>query len=480
MTVTSFATLLRRHADAAPDAPALTCEGVSVSRLELDRASNRLARAYAKLGVGYGDLVTIGLPNGLEFFHSALAVWKLGATPNPVSSKMPPSELAAVVELAKPALVVGMELGGHPSVPLGFTPDPDLSDDALPDVVSPVWKAVTSGGSTGRPKLIKTPQAACWEEIGGLAGLVQLSEGKSQLTTGPLSHNGPFLTGAAALLMGNNVVIMPRFDATTALALIQEHSIDWMYAVPTMMQRISRLEDEVRASFDVSSLRIVMHLAAPCPAWVKQHWIDWLGPTVVWELYAGTEAQAITLINGVQWLEHRGSVGAPVVGEIEIRHADGSSCAPEEIGEVWMRRGEGAAPTYEYIGAQAKSKEGWESLGDLGYMDSDGYLYLTDRDSDMILVGGANVYPAEIEEALTELPGVKSSAVVGLPHADLGNVPHAIVEADESVTDEEILAHLKAKLASYKLPRSVERVDYSLRDDAGKIRRSALRAERIK
>jgi bile acid-coenzyme A ligase len=195
-------------------------------------------------------------------------------------------------------------------------------------------------------------------------------------------------------------------------------------------------------------------------------------------LYGGTEAQALTVISGHEWLAHRGSVGRPVIGEIRVLDTEGHACPPGDVGEVWMRRGEGVPPSYRYIGAEAKVRDGWESLGDMGWMDAEGYLYLTDRDTDMILVGGANVYPAEVEAALEAHPGVRGSCVIGLPDDDLGNVVHAILQVDGEVGDAELLTHLRDRLAPYKLPRSFERVSDPLQDEAGKVRRPALRAAR--
>jgi bile acid-coenzyme A ligase len=269
-------------------------------------------------------------------------------------------------------------------------------------------------------------QAGVWEAIEGFADLLRIAVDGVHLVTGPLYHNGPFSTSVLALLRGNHVVVMPRFDAAGALALIERHRVDWMYAVPTMMHRIWRLPADERDRHDLSSLRVVFHMAAPCPPWLKQAWIEWLGPDRILELYGGTEAQAMTFIVGTEWLEHRGSVGRPVLGEMRILDADGNVRPPGQVGEVWMRRGPDAAPSYRYVGAAAKRRpDGWESLGDMGWMDTDGYLYLSDRDTDMILVGGANVYPAEIEAALEEHPLVTSSCVIGLPDDEYGNaVPH--------------------------------------------------------
>ena len=480
---TPLGSVIGRLAQADPERPAVTCGPLTRTRAELERRTNRLARAYAKLGVSRNSFVTIGLPNGVEFFEAVVAAWKLGATPQPISSRLPPAERSAIIALADPALVVGVEqaeVPGRTTVPAGFEPDRSLPDDPLPAVVAASFKAPTSGGSTGRPKLIVATQVGVWEAIEGFANLLQISVDGVHLVTGPLYHNGPFTTSLLALLRGNHVVVMPRFDAATALELVERHRVDWMYAVPTMMHRIWRLPADERGRHDLSSLRVVFHMAAPCPPWLKQAWIDWLGPDRILELYGGTEAQAITFIVGTEWLEHRGSVGRPVLGEMRILDGDGNEVSPGQVGEVWMRRGPDAAPSYRYVGATAKSRpQGWESLGDMGWMDADGYLYLSDRDTDMILVGGANVYPAEIEAALDEHPRVTSSCVIGLPDDEYGNAVHAIVQRSAPLAIAELDEFLAARLVKYKRPRTYEFVTEPLRGDDGKVRRSALRAARI-
>ncbi len=273
---------------------------------------------------------------------------------------------------------------------------------------------------------------------------------------------------------------MTRFEAETCLALIERHQVDWVHVVPTMMHRIWRLPETTRRAYSLASLRVLFHGAAPCPVWLKEAWIDWLGPDRVWELYAGTEGQAGTAITGKEWLDHKGSVGRVALGEMRILGPDGAELPAGETGTIWMRRGPDAPPEYRYIGAEATSRDGgWESLGDLGYFDSDGYLYITDREGDMVLVGGRNVYPAEVESALEQHPLVASSCVVGVPHEDLGNVLHAIVQVDAPTSDEELLAHLRERLVSYKLPRTFDRVTEPLRGDDGKVRRSALRSARL-
>ena len=229
-------------------------------------------------------------------------------------------------------------------------------------------------------------------------------------------------------------------------------------------------------------MQTLWHLAAPCPAWLKECFIEWLGAEVIWELYAGTEGQGTTMIRGDEWLTHKGSVGRPVEAcEIKIVGEAGETLPSGDVGEVFLRPLTGQGTTYRYIGAEAKSIEGgWESLGDLGWMDEEGYLYLTDRLSDMILSGGANIYPAEVEAAIDAFPGVRSSAVIGLPDDDMGARLHAIIDRPEGSVDvEEMNAHLADHLVRYKIPKSFEFVPEPVRDDAGKVRRKALREARL-
>lgn len=476
-------TLVGRFADLAridPERPAITCGDEVITRGELERRTNRLARAYQDLGVTRESFVTIGLPNGIEFLAATIAVWKCGATPQPISAKLPGRETAAIIELAAPTLVVGVDeqdAPGRPVVPLGFEPSTEVADTAFDVGAASSLKAPTSGGSTGRPKLIVSTDQATADSIVPLAQVERMRENDTVLITGPLYHNAPFTLSFCGLALGGHVVLMPRFDAFEALRLIELHCVNWMYAVPTMMSRIWRLPD--RSSFDVRSLRVVMHMAAPCPAWLKQAWIDWLGADAILELYAGTEIQAATVLTGPEWLVRPGTVGRPAFGEMIVLDPEGSPLPPGEVGEIWMRRGEGVANPYRYIGAEAQARAGgWETVGDMGWMDSDGYIYLADRKADLIHVGGANVYPAEIEGALLEHPGVRSTVVIGLPDDDLGQVPHAIVELDQELSDADLVAHLAERIARYKIPRSFERASEPLRDDAGKVRRSALVAER--
>jgi len=481
-----FIAELSRLAEEDPDRPSLTCGDVTIGRRELVVRAGRLASAFAREGVRPGAIVTIALPNSVEFVEAMLAAWWLGASPQAVSHRLAQAERMAIVELAAPALAVGVPPDEGISVPtmtaehLRAVTQGETDEQPPPLHLAEVWKVMTTGGSTGRPKLIVAPQPAATELMLGFSPLMHMSSEGAVLVTGPMSHNAPFVVTILGLLAGNHIVLMTRFDAAESLRLVEFHRIDWLYLVPTMMLRIWRLPEGERLARDLSSLQVAYHMAAPCPQWLKAAWIEWLGPERILELYGGTELQAMTVITGTEWLEHRGSVGRPVIGEIETRGSDGSPLASGEVGELWMRRGPDAPPPYRYIGATPRSAaDGWESLGDIGYLDEDGYVYVTDRDTDMIVVGGSNVYPAEVEAALDEHPAVRSSCIVGLPHGDLGSAPHAIVELAEPIGDDELVLHLRARLAPYKVPRTFERVDHPLRDDAGKVRRSALRAERL-
>ncbi len=481
MAVESIGRIIAGLAGRDPHRPCLTHEQRTVTRREFDRATNRLARAYEKLGVRQDQLVTVALPTGIEFFEACHAAWKLGATPQPVSARLPRPELEAIVALADPRLIVGAAAEWFPGrtvLPAGFAPDPALSDDVLPDRVATYWKAPTSGGSTGRPKIIVSHTPGEFDM--DAPHFLRVERDRTMLVPGPLYHNGPFIYTNVGLLLGNHVVVMSRFDAEQSLQLLERWRVDWVNFVPTMMHRIWRLPAEARARYDLSALRIMLHLAAPCPPWLKEEWIGWLGPGRVHELYGGTEGQGVTWITGEEWLTHRGSVGKPLPGfRMKILDPEGRPLPPGEVGELYMLPDTGPGSTYHYLGATPKNRDGWESLGDMGWMDGEGYVYLTDRHTDMILSGGANVYPAEVEAALDSHPLVRSSCVIGLPDEDMGQRIHAIVDATGAVTEERLREHVAARLASYKVPRTFEWVSEPLRDDAGKVRRTALREERL-
>ncbi|RYD94956.1 MAG: hypothetical protein EOP61_20675 [Sphingomonadales bacterium] len=276
----------------------------------------------------------------------------------------------------------------------------------------------------------------------------------------------------------------PKFDPEETLRLLDRHKVDWAFLVPTMMGRMAKLPPEVRARYDLSHLNMLLHSASMCPVWVKQAWIDWIGPDKILEGYGGTEAQGLTFITGAEWLDHKGSVGRAMPGsKVLILDPEGRELPPGEVGEIFFLPDDPATKSYHYIGAERREVGAAGSVADMGWLDADGWLYIADRRTDLIVSGGANIYPAEVEGALEAHPSILSSLVIGLPDDDLIATVHALVQLDPeqpAVDAEAIKAWLKERIAIFKLPRSFEFVSENLRDDAGKARRSQVREERIK
>ena len=471
-------TQLTALAELSPDMPAITCDGVTMTRGELDSSTNRLARMYREWGVRQGDYLTIALPNSTEWVQVAIAAWKLGAIVQPLSSGLPETEFCELLELVPRVLLVGRhdpaEVVRH--VPAGVVPPAEFSDSTLEDVVSPAWKAMPSGGSTGRPKLIEATADSRLDPA-PIALLLGLQPGDTQLVPGPLSHNMPLTTTVYGLLLGQHVVLMSRFDAEQCMRLIADFRVGFMSTVPTVLNRLLTVYRSNQHACDLSSLKRLWHMAAPCPHAIKEAWIEILGTDAVWEFYGGTELQAATIIGGEQWMTHRGSVGQVAMGQMKVIADTGEECPAGTVGEIFMRPD--AGPTYRYIGSRPTSRNGWDTIGDMGWFDEDGFLYLSDRRVDMFNVGGRKVYPAEIEVSLGEHPGVRSCLAVGVPDGDLGQVPYVLVEADPDagLDDEAVKTYLAERIANYKVPRFVEFRTAPLRDAAGKARRAAIRAE---
>ena len=300
------------------------------------------------------------------------------------------------------------------------------------------------------------------------------------LVPGPLYHQGPFISATGAIFTGSTAVVMGRFDAHEALALVERYRVTYLYLVPTMIHRIWRLDAETRDSFDLSSVRLMLCTGAPWAAWLKEEWLHWFGPERVVEGYGGTEEQGGVSITGVEALEHPGSIGAAHDG-VAVLDEEGRALSRGDLGELHFRA-PGVA-SHRYLGAEIVERDGWRSYGDIGYIGEDGYVYLVDRRTDMIVSGGSNVYPAELESVLESHSSVRSAAVIGLPDDDLGQRVHAIVDvagrhADRGLASE-LDRHVRGHVAGYKAPRTYELVGEPLRDDAGKLRRSALRSARI-
>lgn len=476
----SLSTLLAHHAGRNPSRVAVVIGDDAVTYSELDARSTRRARYMQARGVRAGDYVTIALPNGFDFYETVFGVWKLGATPNIVSARLARPELAHILDLVKPRLFVGQcPVETIPAVDGAFDGYQSLSDAPLPEVTATHWKAMTSGGSTGRPKVIVDAMRAEWNPS---EGFLHQRPGEVVLNPGPLYHNAPFHCITMAMFVGCTIVEMQKFDALRALQLIEKHGVNWVTMVPTMMHRIWQLGPEVLAQHRLPSLRMMLHMAAPCAPWLKEAWIDWLGAERVWEYYGTTEGTGSTIISGTDWLKRRGSVGRVRPGyALKILNEAGEECAVGEVGEVYFRPDTGPGSTYRYLGSGSKMVGEWETMGDLGSVDADDYLYLSDRRNDLIISGGANVYPAEVEAAIEAHEQVRGSAVIGLPSDEWGATIHAIVQRVEGATlgEAELLEFVSLQLARFKLPKTVEFTDEPLRDEAGKVRRAALRAARL-
>lgn len=470
----TFGEVLRAHGEGR-DGIALAYPDGTLSWAEFDARVAARARQLVEHGVRQHDLVAIALPNGIEHHVSSFAAWRVGATPCILPPKLPERELAQLAELAAPRLLI--RNGGAAIADVTQVAPADGNDATeLPlPLAARHWKAVASGGSTGRPKLIVDHGEARYDErLQGITALAGLPRGGVLLNPGPLYHNAPFLFANLALLAGTRVIGMERFDPETVLQLIERERVEWVCMVPTMMHRIWNLPASVKARYDLSSLRLVVHLAAACPAWLKHAWIDWIGPQRILEIYAGTEGAAV-LIRGDEWLHKPGSVGKAPPG-MTIRDEQGKECPAGTVGEIFFAAE--AASRFHYIGAEARlDGEGRLSIGDLGWLDADGWLFLSDRRTDLIIRGGANIYPAEVEAALVEHPAIRDAVVLGLPCEEFGARVHAIVQADADIVTAEIDTFVRTRLAAYKCPESYERSSGALRDDAGKVRRAALREE---
>lgn len=475
--------LLSAHAIVTPTAPALTIGGRTYDFATLDGAANRRARLLAgSHGIGPDAVVLIALPNSIEYYVTCFALWKLGATPCHVSAALTDFELNAIAALACPDLAIMLNVERLPDIAV-MRPDLDAEIDLasfpLPPIIGRCFRMATSGGSTGQPKLIVDPSAASW---GADKTTVRRYPRTVLLNAAPLYHSAPFALMQLGLCQGSHVVDLQSFDPSTWLAAAGRHRATWAYLVPTMMTRIAKLSAAESQTADLSALRTILHMAAPCPAWVKHWWIDRIGSEAVWEVYGGTERIGATTIGGTEWLANPGSVGKARPGqEIVILDEQGLPAPTGTTGEIFFRKIGGPGSTYRYIGSEARIHGDLESFGDMGWLDPRGYLFLADRRTDMIVSGGVNFYPAEIEAAIEAIEGVIACAAIGLPDADLGQRIHAIVQRSLtcSVTKTDVEKGIENRLARAKHPRSIEITTNALRSDAGKMRRQDLRAARV-
>ncbi len=459
-----LATCLSRH---PPAREAIVHAGQRWSFGALDRRAAQLAAWLGGRGVAPDDLVAFALPNGPEFLALTFAIYACGATPAPLSTKLPKAELDPILATMRPGCFIA-----EPDLPAPGANDP-VEPPHTPHIAAS-WKACTSGGSTGQPKVIVDGRPAGFTSA---TEFIAIPRDSRVLVPGPLYHNAPFSAAIFALFRGNTVITMPRFDAEGALRLIDEERASWALMVPTMMHRIMALPREQRASHNLSHWSRVVHTAAPMPAWLKRKWIDWLGADHIWEVYGATEGLVCCWIGGTEWLERPGSVGKPLGGaRLRILDEHGADVPQGELGEVFAMPPQGPGTSYRYIGATRRATaDGWESVGDAGWLDADGYLYLADRRDDLIISGGVNIWPAEVEAALLTHPDIASCAVYGVPHAELGMAVHATIESVALRDIDALSAFLATRLARTKHPRSITLTQTPVRDDAGKFRKPRIK-----
>jgi len=428
---------------------------------ELEIRANQIARALSALGVGPSDVVALALPSCVEHVLVTVAIWKLGATLLPLRHDLPDWEMERMLDLAAPAVLVSDQ--HHASCPVLTRADlaetTALPEDPLPDAVSECVNLVASSGSTGRPKLIVEMRI---------------------LVLSPLYHVNGFAFAAPVMLEGGHVVILEKFDAARAVELIEKHRITFTVMVPTMLQRIARLPDLDARCF--ASLQRIVYGGARVPDWVVERWLELVDPSVFVFTYGSSERLGLVMMTGVEWAEHPGATGKPVDVELSIRDAQGEPVPTGEVGEIYMRP-VGARRLFEYIGMPTPepTADGFFTIGDVGWLDADGYLSVTDRRTDLIVTGGANVFPAEVENALSEHPEVVDQVVVGVPDDEWGQRVHAIVQVRDPAdppTPEALRAFCKERLAGYKVPKTVEVVDRVPRTEAGKLNRTDLGNQR--
>lgn len=453
-----------------------------LSRRELDRQSNRIARLLAELATTEASMVVVGVWNCPEHFLVTYAAWKLGALMLPLRAVLPAFERDQILDLAQPSVV----FADWDDLPYPTLRPAELleraagySDAPLPNIYPHPGKAIASGGSTGHSKIIVD---RTWDPTTAMSGRnLGMEDGQIQLVAAPLYHNSPVLISHGGLMNNHTLVVMERFNAEQCADLIERRRISYFYFPPILMRRLALLPGIHER--DLSSIEAMHSSAAPCPPWLKRAWIELIGAEKVYEVYGSTEGIGATTVRGDEWLEHPGTIGKPVGCELKILDERGFELPAGEVGEIFTRTLNPNGRTFEYIGAPPikSTPDGFASVGDLGWVDADGYLYLVDRRVDLIVSGGANVYPAEVEAALSDHPGLADVAVIGVPDDEWGRRVHAVIQPADPANPPDITeldARVRTRLASYKAPKTYEFVQELPRNEAGKIRRSQLVAER--
>jgi acyl-CoA synthetase (AMP-forming)/AMP-acid ligase II len=496
------------HARERPDAPAqiMASTGAVTTYRELDDGSNRLAQLLHAQGLRVGDHYAVFMENHPRFLEACWAGDRSGLYYTTVNSYLTAGEVAYIVNdcgarvlvsssarrdvaARLPELCPGVErflMVGDP------TPGWESYDEAvaahpaeeLPRTVSG-WSMLYSSGTTGQPKGILRPLPGVHPDEphtfeGILRGLYDIDEHCVYLSPAPLYHSAPLGFCLGVQRIGGTVVVMERFDAEQALALIERYHVTHSQWVPTMFSRMLKLPAEVRARHDLSSLRYAIHASAPCPVPMKQTMFDWWGP-IVYEYYGGTETNGLTFIRPEEWLTHPGSVGRALLGELHILDEVGRELPHGESGTIYFSNG----MDFEYHNDPGKTAEAYDgsgrsTIGDVGYVDDEGYLYLTDRKAFMIISGGVNIYPQEAENVLVTHPKVLDVAVIGVPDDDMGEAVKAVVQLVDGFdpspdVEQELITFCREHLAAYKCPRSVDFEAELPRLPTGKLYKRGLR-----
>ena len=496
------------HARQSPDKPAyvMAGSGRAVSYRQLDEASNRLAHFFRSVGVGVGDRIALMLENHPSYFEICWAAQRAGIVYTAISSRLNPGEAAYIVDdCGAKVFISSMALARQAGELLAQTPkvrtrlmldgtiagyrsyEQAVSGQPATPVAdqSAGGDMLYSSGTTGRPKGVFVPPES--SDIAYVSSLVKvcmsafgMGSDTVYLSPGPLYHAAPLRFAMVVMRLGGTVVVMEHFDAADFLALVEKHRITHTQVVPTMFVRMLKLPDAQRLALDLSSLRIAIHAAAPCPVPVKQQMIDWWGP-IIHEYYGATEGLGFTACDSAEWLAHKGTVGRAVVGVLHICDDDGNELPPGQTGGVYFSDGK----VFEYHNdpqktAQSRNAKGWTTLGDIGHMDSEGYLYLTDRKAHMIISGGVNIYPQEAENLLVTHPKVLDVAVFGVPNEEFGEEVKAVVQPRDmalagKALEQELIAFCREHLSAIKCPRSIDFEAELPRHPTGKLYKRLLR-----
>lgn len=483
----SYGRRLTQLADERPDESDLVIVGRDGSEQSLPFAlletrANQLARTLQEHGVGPDDVVALALPTCPEHILVTLAIWKLGATLLPLRFDQPQWEIDRLLALAEPRVLVSDE---HTALCPVLDRRDIASSEAnsaapLPDRISEIANLGASSGSTGTPKLIVTPSRGVVADDPSHAELMGGSR-RAILVTSPLYHVNGFSFAAPAVLEGDKAIVMEKFDAAQAVELIERHHVTFSVMVPTMLQRIARLP-RLRPE-QLASLERVVYGGAKIPEWVVDRWIELIEPDRFVFAYGSTERLGLVTMTGEDWRDHRGATGRPIDAEVSIRDENGDPVPTGRVGTIYMKPLDPNRRVFEYMGVPTPTPtdDGFHTIGDLGSVDEEGFLYVADRRNDLIISGGANVFPAEVEAALSEHPAVVDQVVVPVPDDEWGHRVHAIVQLDDTApepTAEDLRAWCKERLAAYKAPKTVEIVDRLPRTDAGKLNRTRLGEER--